>query len=351
MNGKNLLIFGYIKVIGVLLILIKKLIGYRGWKVWISYDLHIVLLSLFYVLIVDTRLRLLDSLILISSIGFYFMYGFLINDFCDMSYDIAAGKKKAVHEIPKIVFIAIILLVVFISVLHLLYLKEPFYIVAYIVSSILATLYSMPPIRFKSRGFSGIVVDGLIEKTLPVLMVFTFFHHFSIDTLIFLVASFSIGTVEIVTHQIYDYESDSKTGVRTFAVNTGLDKVLRIYRRFVCPFSGAVVILLCFAICTKIPYSGFITALVFITYVVIFVLITKGELSMEENVFPLYMSCLFLLIHNAFPLFFAFILSLENASNIIYLLISIGSQYYVIKYRFKAIKERIISHTEIFVDT
>lgn len=330
---------------------IRKLMGYRGWKVWMSYDMHIVLLAIFYVLIVDNLFRPLDSLVLVSSFGFYFMYGFLINDLFDMPYDIATGKKRAVHELPRITFVVIILAVVFISVLHLLYLKGTFYIATYIVSYILATLYSAPPVRFKSRGFSGIVINGLIEKMLPVLAVFAFFNHFGIDTIIFIVASFFIGVVDIITHQIYDYESDLKSGIRTFVVNIGVEKALKTYNHFICPFSGMVMLLLCFLICIKIPYISFIAALVFITYAAVFLLITKGRLSKEEKVFPLYMSCLFLLINNAFPPFLAFILGLGNPLNMVFLVVAICSQYYVVKYRINAINTKVIPHAEIFVDT
>ena len=329
---------------------IRKLVGYRGWKVWMSYDMHLSLLALFYVLIVDNLFRPLDSLVLISSLGFYFMYGFLINDFCDMPYDIAAGKKKVVQDLPKTTFIWILLAVVFISALHLLYLKEPFYIATYIFSYILATLYSAPPIRFKSRGFSGIVVNGFIEKALPVLAIFAFFNHFAIDTLIFLAVSFFIGVVDIVTHQIYDYESDSMIGIHTFIVNIGIEKALQIYNNFICPFSGMVIILLCFLICIKIPYSCFIAALVFITYAVVFLLITKGGLIREEKVFPLYMSCLFLLVNNAFPPFLAFILCLGNPLNVTLLLVAVCSQYYVAKQRLELIKKKVLSHVEIFTE-
>jgi len=330
---------------------IRKLIGYRGWKVWMSYDMHICLLAIFYILLVDNLFRPLDSLVLISSLGFYFMYGFLINDFFDMPYDIAAGKRKVVQELPKNIFIAIILAVIFVSALHLLYLKEPLYIAAYVISYILATLYSVPPIRFKERGFAGIVVNGLIEKMLPVLAVFAFFIYFGIDTLIFLATSFFIGIVDILSHQIYDYEDDLKNGIHTFVVNIGIDNGLNIFKSFITPFSAILIIILSFLIFMRVHHSIFIAAVVFITYAVVFLLISKGKLSRGEKVFPLYMSCLFLLIHNAFPPFFAFILSLENLLNMVLLLVAVCSQYYVIKYRFKAIKEKAIPHRDIFVDT
>lgn len=330
---------------------IKKLMGYRGWKVWTSYDMHISLLAIFYILIADDLFRPLEALVLISSLGFYFMYGFLINDLCDMPYDIKAGKRSVVHDLSKTIFVGLILGVVFISATHLLYLNELSYIAVYILSYILATLYSAPPIRFKSRGLSGIVVNALIEKMLPVLAVFAFFNHFWMDTLIFLAASFFIGILDIITHQVYDYETDLRIGIRTFIVNIGIEKALKIFKYFISPFSGTLIIILCFLICIKIPYASFIATMVFITYAVVFLLISRGKLSREEKIFPLYLACLFLLIHNAFPPFFAFILCLEAHSNIALLFVALGSQYYVIKYRFNAIKEKVIPHTEIFVDT
>ncbi|KCZ70785.1 4-hydroxybenzoate polyprenyltransferase-like prenyltransferase [Candidatus Methanoperedens nitroreducens] len=316
-----------------------------------SYDMHISLLALLYILITDNIFRPLDSLVLISSLGFYFMYGFLINDFFDMSYDIAAGKKRTIQQLPKMKFIGIILGVVFISALHLLYLGNSLYIAIYIVSYVLATLYSAPPIKFKGRAFSGIIVNGLIEKMLPVLAVFTFFNHFEIDTLVFLIASFSIGIVDIVVHQIYDYESDSQSDVRTFAVNTGIDKTLNLFNNLINPLSGVIMIILLFLIILKVPYAGLIAALVFMIYAGAFLSIYKGKFNRGEKVFPLYMSCLFFLILNAFPPFLAFVLTLKSYPNLVFLIIAVSSQYYIVKSRFKAVKEKVMPHTEIFIDT
>lgn len=325
--------------------------GYRGWKVWMSYDMHISLLALFYILLVDNLFRPLDSLVLISSLGFYFMYGFLINDFFDMPYDITAGKKRAVHEMPKIAFIGIILAVVLISVLHLLYLKEILYIITYITSYLLATLYSAPPIRFKNRGLAGIVVNGLIEKTLPVLAIFAFFNHFDIDTLIFLAVSFSFGIIEIVTHQIYDYENDLTTEIHSFVTTIGMDKALKSYKYVICPFSGMLIVLLCFIISLKISYAFLLIIATFISYPVLQLFISKGWLNRGKKVIPLYISCMNILINTLLPLFFTVILSLENRLNTILLLVALGSQYYVIKYNLNSLKKKALIHFEIFDDT
>ncbi|RLB76303.1 MAG: hypothetical protein DRH15_12815 [Deltaproteobacteria bacterium] len=327
---------------------ISELIRYRGWKVWFSYDMHITLLAIFYILFVDNLFRPFDSLLLISSFGFYFMYGFLINDFFDMPYDIAAGKERIVHKLPKSAFIGLILTVILISILHLLYLKALYFTIIYVLSFILATFYSAPPIRFKARGVSGTIVNGLIEKALPVSSVFAFFHHFEMDMLIFVVSSFFIHISEIMMHQILDYENDLMTGIRSFVTDIGRVRALKIFKRCLCPFTAILMLSLCLLICIKISYAIFIAILVFAIYAIIFLLIQKRVFVRQENIFPLYMSCLFFLICNAFPPFIAFLLCIKENTNIILLLFSIFSQYYVVKYRFESIKGKIIPHIEIF---
>ncbi len=309
--------------------------------------MHVSLLAIFYILIVDNLFRPFDSLILISSLGFYFMYGFLINDFYDMPYDIAAGKRRAVQELSKTAFVSMILAVVFICTLHLFYLKATLYIVIYIFSYILATFYSAPPVRFKTRGLIGIVVNGLIEKTLPVFAIFAFFNHFGIDTLIFLVTSLFIQVSEIVTHQINDYEHDLKTGSNTFVVSIGIDNALKVFKNFVSPSSTALMLLLCLLILVKIPYVYIIAVMIFIAYAVVSLLISKGRLNREEKVFPLYMACPHFLISNAFPSFLAFILSLRFPLYTVLFLIVALSQYYTVKNFFNTIRRKIIFREEL----
>lgn len=329
----------------------NQLLKYRGWKVWVSYDMHITLLALFYVLIADDISKPFDSIVLISSLGFYFMYGFLINDFFDISFDIAAGNKRTIQHLPKTTFIGIILGITCISALHMLYLRNTLYIATYVISYILATLYSAPPVRFKNRALSGIIVDGLIEKMLPVLAIFAFFNHFGMDTLVFLAASFFIGIVDIVVHQIYDYESDLKSNIHTFAVKTGFEKTSILLNKLINPLSGILMIVLLYFITLKVHSAIFIAALVLLIYAGAFISIHKGKFHRAEKVVPLYISGLFFLILNALPLLLSFVLTIRSYANIVFLLLAIFSQYYVVKSRIIAVKEKVMPHTEIFVET
>jgi len=324
----------------------KKLMRYRGWKVWQIHDMHVCLLTVFYILITDNLFMPFNSLILISSLGFYFMFGFLINDFFDLPTDIAAGKKRVIQELSRRAFIGIILIIIFISVLHLLYLNVLSYIIIYSFSYILATLYSAPLIGFKRRALTGIIVNALIEKGLPVLAIFFFFHHFALDSLIFTSTAFILQIIEILTHQIYDYEADIRTRTNTFVVSIGKERALRILNIIVM-FSIIFITLLCILICIKVYYAIFIVIAVFISYSFIFLFVLKGRLSTEESVFPLYLSPFYFLINNAFPLFLALVLSVKHLLNSIFLLIALYSQYYLLKKILKLTKEKVITRTEI----
>ena len=72
--------------------------GYRGWKVWMSYDFHISLLAILYNLLIVNQFKFLDSLLLILLFGFGLMFGFLINDYFDRAVDEAAGKRRTIQD-------------------------------------------------------------------------------------------------------------------------------------------------------------------------------------------------------------------------------------------------------------
>lgn len=276
------------------------------------------------------------------------MYGVLINDFFDMPYDIAVGKKRPVQELPKIIFVGLIISFALISILHLLYLKNISFTIVYIISYFFVTFYSAPPLRFKSRGLAGLIVNGLIEKMLPVLAIFAFFHHFGIDTIIFLLTAFFIQISEAFTHQINDYKADLKTDIRSLVVDIGMEKTMVIFKKIILPLSMVLIVLLIILIGINVVYTILISIIVILIYLVIYSLISKGKLNREEEVFPLYVSCLYFIINNALPPFLAIILTLKSPVYGIFLILAIVSQYYMIKkWLFGMIIGRNIPRSEV----
>ncbi|HTY52678.1 MAG TPA: UbiA family prenyltransferase [Methanomicrobiales archaeon] len=329
-----------------------ELARYRGWKAWQSHDMHVSLLSIFYLLLAD-RLAVPSvfspwkSLVLVLSLGFYFMCGFLINDLFDLAHDLQAGKTRAVQRLPRPAFAGIIISFIALIIIMLWYLGSAGYAAVYGFSFFLGTLYSAPGVRFKERGALGIVVNALTEKAFPVLAIFVFFGHFGADTALFVVTAFLLQTVEIFTHQIYDYEADQGAGVRTFARDAGRERTLLIFRYLVVPLSLAAMLLLCLLVVLLVPALVLVIAAVCAVYLVLYLGVARGRLSMEEKVLPLPMSVPYLLINNAFPVVLAFILVAVSPSNILLLFFALASQIYLFRQLLRLLRERAIPRTEI----
>jgi len=71
---------------------VSSLLKYRGLKAFQIHDMHVTMLAIFYVLLAaSAACELIHAVALISA--FYFLFGFLINDFLDMPHDIAAEES------------------------------------------------------------------------------------------------------------------------------------------------------------------------------------------------------------------------------------------------------------------
>ena len=93
---------------------VRGLLKYRGLKAFQIHDMHVTMLAIFYVLLTaSAACEPIHAVALISAFYFYFLFGFLINDFFDMPHDIAAGKKR---------FLSFL-----IGVLHIICLKSPIF--------------------------------------------------------------------------------------------------------------------------------------------------------------------------------------------------------------------------------
>ena len=326
----------------------KEFINYRGWKFWTSYDMHMFMLALYYILI-SQEIYDLKVLALLTFSGFYGLFGFLVNDYFDMKEDIESGKKRSVHSISKRTFKLLIVLAASICILHIIYLNDRVFSIVAIVAMILAFFYSAPPLKFKRRGTLGVIVNCLIEKTLITLAIFVYFSHIALDTFVFLFASFFLHLADILTHQIYDYESDLKTGVKTMVVEIGLERSLLIYRKIVSPLTLISVVMLVYVITISAKYTILIAAIVAGLYLAVYALILKGNIKREERVVPLYISGCFFLIHNTLPPFLSILLMIRHPPYFVLVLLSTLSQYYMIKYKIaKPLKDRIIPHADIF---
>jgi len=327
--------------------MIRDVLNYRGWKVFMSYDMHMFLLALLYLLYIDNVRSVWSALLMILSFELYGLYGFLVNDYFDYESDVSSGKFRSVHRLGKGFVVVWIFLVLILEAIVLFYLGNTSFVLIYTISILLAFFYSAPPLRFKERGALGIFVNCLIEKTLVTLAIFTYFNHMGWDTLAFVFASFFLHLADIVTHQLYDYDADSMTSTKTFAVEKGLGFVTRIYRRFVCPMALFSTITLVLSIGSVTVIST--ALLVAIVYAIAYLMIREGRVERRESLVPLYVSASFFLVHNVLPVLFAFLLAFRYFEYSVLVPLVILSQYYTIKYKIlMPVIHKVVPHVDIF---
>lgn len=334
--------------------MMRKLISIKAWKELLDLNMQSYLFTILFYLIItesyDGAPQVSDILVLISLLSLYLLYTFLLNDYCDMPFDIKAGKKRAIHEIPEFVTVSIIISFVLMSILLIVFLllrgsfpgyTYTVFIPVYAAAYVLSTSYSAFPMRLKERGVWGIIDDVLIEKTLPVFLIFAFFNYYSLEALVVLLLFSSLQLKIILDHQCWDYDSDVKSGVRTFAVERGIEKataILDITRKLFLAFF----LLLIAMLGMKCAYSLIVIIPLFFGYFVIKNLVDKGKLDRgnirgDLNIpvewvskTPLYDGYIVTSI-NVIALFMAILLAVRNYHYGFLLPLVLMSQYYLIK--------------------
>ena len=333
--------------------MIRKILEIKAWRGFVDLNMQSYLFTILFCLaIMGCASPAEDVLILIVLLSLYLFWGILFNDYCDRPFDIRAGKKRAIHEIPKSVTLGIlatfILVSFFLIVLLLLRGSEyEVFIPAYAAAWLLSICYSAFPMRLKERGVWGIIDDVLIEKTLPVFLIFAFFNCYSLETLI-IVLLFSFLQLEIILdHQCWDYDSDIKSGITTFAVKMGIEKVtaiLDVARKLFLALFFIFAILLAM----RFPYSLIVLIPLLFGYFIVRKLVSEEKLE-RKNIIgyvniskewiakaPLYDGYIVTAM-NVIALFMAFFLSIKNYYYSFLLSLVILSQYYIIRVHYMRI--------------
>jgi len=189
----------------------------------------------------------------------------MINDYCDRESDKHSGKTNIIGEMPKLKALGLLTLILVAGIVaSFSFLQSPFFLIICVLSYAVATLYSLPPVRFKERGSLGLFVPAIAQQTLPVLLIFSAFNYLSdFGVLIFSMYVTFVGVRKITQHIMEDHAADLESGLKTYSVTHGIDKTQRIYRLSVL---GEIYFLLLSLtwVSIRVPY-GFFLLLVFLT--------------------------------------------------------------------------------------
>jgi 4-hydroxybenzoate polyprenyltransferase len=163
------------------------------------------------------------------------VYGYLINDLFDMKIDKIHGKENAFEKAGRGIGFMTTLALLSVGILAGARLSDkPYFLLLMLILYFFATFYSAPPIRFKERGLAGLVVSCMSQFGIPVIMIFSIFHHLgTVDMWLLTLCSVVVGTSQEIGHQRFDLERDMSTGTGTFGVREGRRRMDRMYGLFI----------------------------------------------------------------------------------------------------------------------
>lgn len=208
-------------------------------------------------------------------------YGYMINDIFDLAADRAAGRKNWMGLFSPFQKFAACLLCLCAGLLPVFFYEfgsTARYLL--MVQFLLPTVYSVPPIRFKERGFLGVIVDSLGAHAVPVLFISAAFTYtgsvpqseaypLAISAALW---SFFLGLRNITIHQVRDRLNDKRANVRTFGGSRKPKKLrklvlfvflpcelvsLSVFLAIILQFSWVLAIFVCVFLVTELCRSHF----------------------------------------------------------------------------------------------
>jgi 4-hydroxybenzoate polyprenyltransferase len=158
-------------------------------------------------------------------------YGYLVNDLSDIELDRKHGKSNVFQSASKTQAITIIIAIFFVGGLFSFpFWDRPQFWVVWGLWMLLASFYSLPPIRLKERSGWGLAATIMAQQTFPTALIFAAFGNLlSLGAIGFVFFATVRGTSSDVSHQMRDWSNDVQTKTLTFAVHRGLPATQKLY--------------------------------------------------------------------------------------------------------------------------
>jgi len=151
-------------------------------------------------------------------------YVSVINDVTDLKDDVASGKNNQfIGKSKAFVTIALLCCVLPGVAVALYWRNDPLLLSLYLAAWVAFSVYSIPPVRLKTRGVLGLIADASGAHLFPTLLVISLVYRWateSIDPVWFgsvAVWALSYGLRGNLWHQLTDLHNDQLAGLQTFA--------------------------------------------------------------------------------------------------------------------------------------
>ena len=220
-----------------------------------------VWLPLSLILFAGTRLapraELHASLFLLYAVVSKGLATILINDLADREIDRHAAKERWIISLPSAAGIMIPVLLLASGFPALIMAGGGLLVLAsFTASAALGLLYSLKPVRFKERGFWGPLAYSSSAAILHALVPWTLFRPaLWLLPLLFIVVT-SEKLIQILFHQILDFDSDRAEKVGSFAVTAGRERAghtLRLILNFALAADAVLLVYALFIVAKKHP--------------------------------------------------------------------------------------------------
>ncbi len=208
-------------------------------------------------------------LLLILAIVIGAVYVSIINDITDIDEDISAGKINRMLQfkpVQRSLLIACCLTAGSFAG-YLLY-PDRLSLLCYAMPWLSFSLYSIPPVRLKNRGFWGVLADAAGSHLFPcsfIILAMSYHLHHQVD-LVWLgsVATWSLvwGFRGILWHQFYDRDRDLEAGVNTYASQLS-PEAFRIHEIILMAIEFLAILLILVIIAQPVTYMFMLVYLVY----------------------------------------------------------------------------------------
>jgi hypothetical protein len=225
---------------------VHELVFYRGGNWWDSKIPPLLAIAYVQMLIqpipVDLALGALAA-VLISAFSLA-AYAHTLNDLFDIEADLLAGKKNHMAGLRpwQRLTLPVLLAAVGAAPWFMIRLNEPTLILLSLIY-LLPIVYAVPPIRFKERGFLGVLNDASLVHAVPVLFMVSLFtsvagsaNVIGLPVMVGVgIWAAAVGLRGIILHEVWDWQNDLDTGASTWVVRVGVERAIAIVRHYIFP--------------------------------------------------------------------------------------------------------------------
>jgi len=288
---------------------------YLGWRNWAVIRYNSIFENLFVIFYIALHLQdfsnafLTDIFLFLLFSVFSTTYGYLINDYADMELDKAHGKPNTFSSDSSAKALLICMLFLVLSVFFgLPFSDNAAFALLWLAWIVISTFYSLPPMRLKERGLTGIVFVIAAQRVIPIFLVFAAFN-FPVGGELLLLAIYVLmrGASSDINHQLEDLNNDIKTGTRTFAVSVGASRTASALKFTLSAERWLLAILLVLFL-VRLTFLDIIpAALLYLNAALYFWMLVRalilrfGEQAIDTNPFRPGASNVFQFLHHSFP--------------------------------------------------